>query len=94
MVRIFTKLVDFYFHLKWLAVGVCCVSLKFFEINSLTIDFTKKNILNYFLGAFGILFIIPNVKMKTFEETDGVTSKKLTMKDLLRVCTYVFILRI
>ena len=90
MVRIFTKLVDFYFHLKWLAVGVCCVSLKFFELNSLTIE----NILNYSLGAFGILFIIPNVKMKTFEETDGVTSKKLTMKDLLRVCTYVFILRI
>ena len=25
--------------------------------------------------------------MKTFEETDGVTSKKLTMKDLMRVCT-------
>ena len=65
-----------------------CEFENFFEINFLTIDFTKKKIFwIIYLGAFGILFIIPNVKMKTFEETDGVTSKKLTMKDLLRVCT-------
>ena len=65
-----------------------CEFENFFEINFLTIDFTKKKIFwIIYLGAFGILFIIPNVKMKTFEETDGVTSKKLTMKDLMRVCT-------
>ena len=48
------------------------------------IDFTKKNTL-FFLGAFGILFTIPNVKMKTLEETDGIIGKKLTIKDLIKV---------
>ena len=84
MVHFFTKLADFYYHLKLLAVGVCYVSLKKKLLILNKIDFTKKITL-IFLGAFGILFTIPNVKMKTLEETDGIIGKKLTIKDLIKV---------
>ena len=77
------------FLLPFEVVGCWCLLCKFEKKNIFflflnKIDFTKKNTL-FFLGAFGILFTIPNVKMKTLEETDGIIGKKLTIKDLIKV---------